>query len=131
MKNIIAVLTVLYCFSMINAQIINRAAQPAFAERCSTSQFNNTDSVCIAMIRDKIVPWSGHSVGDLINCKGLMISPGSDSAIVFVHPILNASTFRFPIKLYGGIPIPFMFDKIWKIGTTCSLDSIWMLPDVN
>jgi hypothetical protein len=130
MKKYFLFLILACLFSSANSQIINRITQPSIAVRCSTSQFNNSDSVDTTYLRGiSTVP--GYSAGAWINCKGISISPGVDSAIVFINPLWSPSAVRYPLKLYGGQEKGWMFRKIWKIGTTAPLDSIWFLPDVN
>jgi hypothetical protein len=122
---------ILVCFSTSSySQIINRITQPSIAVRCSTSQFNNTDSVDTMFLRGiSTVP--GHSSGEWMISKGIAVSPGIDSAIVFINPLYSPANVHYPIKLYGGQEKGWMFRRIWKHGTTCSLDSIWWFPDVN
>jgi hypothetical protein len=62
-----------------------------------------------------------------------MMAPGvTDTSIIYVHPLYNSdTTVRFPIYIpaeYRGNPLAVLFDKIWKIGTTVPLDSIWYGP---
>lgn len=126
MKKFFVLMFVTVLFSVSFSGGINelyKTIQPSVAYRCSTALFNNADSAFYTTIY----------TGAQYVSNWIMVAPGiTDSCIIFVHPANNTdTTVRFPIKIRTnetGIPIPMIFDRIWKIGTDVSVDSIWYGP---
>jgi hypothetical protein len=111
------------CFAQHQNDIYTVTA-PTCAYKCVRDSFNRTDS----SFRTTIL-YSGEKRASY----WIMVAPGvTDSCIIYVHPSDNTdTTVRFPVKIRAsetGIPLPMGFDKIFKIGTTAPLDSIWYGP---
>lgn len=71
--------------------------------------------------------------GNRAVCKGIYVKYGVSSGFVCVHPNYRSDTtvrhlIRIDSTFDAGYPIPFVFDKIFKSGTTIPLDSIGYCP---
>lgn len=69
-------------------------------------------------------------------CKGIWVSRGTSSGKIIVHPTHNTdTTVRYPIYIDsafdGGYPIPFLYDKLFKSGSTIPFDSVGYFPDLG
>jgi hypothetical protein len=124
MKRFFILAAILFA-SAAYSQSMNQTIQPGCFYKTTAGLFNNADS--------SYRP--AYYTGVRCVCKGIGAALGCDSGIVYVHPAYNTdSTVRFPVKISAddvGYPIPFIFDKIFKIGTTIPLDSIWYFPDIG
>lgn len=124
MKKLFIAMSFLFVSAIvINAADISRTIPPNYAVRTTTVEFDGEDSTYETRMEN----------GRERDAKGFMIAPGvADSVIIMIQPSENNNETRMPVKVravYVGDFFAVGFKKIYRSGTTCPLDSIWVFTD--
>lgn len=130
---------VLFCICLLGVfhcafgQSIGNTVQPGCFYRLIDKGYSTADSLFL----NADSAWRPtYYNGNRAICKGIWVARGVSSGIINVHPTHNTdTTIAYPIYIDSttdaGYPIPFLFDKIFKIGSTIPMDSIGYFPDVG
>ena len=122
-KLFISILFVLFAMTVVTGRDNKRLGQPNHIVRATTAEFTGDDSTYTTHFDN----------GRVIHAKGFYVAGGvSDSGYIIFQPKDNYNEMRFPYKVRTsdiGVPIPFMFNKIYRTGTTIPLDSIYPILD--
>lgn len=118
--------------SVSYAQVLTDMVQPGCFYRLSEKTANPADSLFRGADTSYRPTFYN---GNRAICKGIWVARGCASGKIVVHPNFNTdSTQRYEIyvdSLDCGYPIGFIFDKIFKSGTTINLDSIGYFPNTG
>lgn len=130
-KTFSLLLVIVFC---VFSQDMRNTIQPGCFYRLSEKDTVSADSLFVSSADSSWKPT--YYNGNRAICKGIWVRRGTASGEVVVHPTqLTDTTARYPIyidsTLDAGYPIPFLFDKIFKTGTTIPMDSIGYFPDVG
>jgi hypothetical protein len=115
------------------SQSVNMTIQPGCFYRLIDKGYSTADS----LFYNADSSWRPtYYNGNRAICKGIWVARGTATGSVRVHPNYNTdTTVYFDIfvdsTLDAGYPLPFIFDKIFWVGTTIPMDSIGYFPDVG
>lgn len=124
MKKLFIAMSIIFAYIVIvNAADISRTIPPNYAVRTTAAEFDGSDSTYETRMEN----------GRERDAKGFMVAPGvADSVVIMVQPAANNNETRMPVKvraIYVGEFFAVGFKKIYRSGTTCPLDSIWVFSD--
>jgi len=137
MKKIIGilfgVLVLVLVLGIAESQDIRNTIQPGCFYRLIDKGYSTADS----LFYNTDSSWRPtYYNGNRAICKGVWVARGSASGVLRVHPTHNTDTTVYydiyiDSTLDAGYPIPFLFDKIFWVGTTLKMDSIGYFPDIG